>query len=145
MAKKAFVDTAYFVALLDPKDSLHREALELTKDLAEAATELVTSDAVLMELGNYFARSPLRAHAIEWILALQAASGWEVAQVPRALIARAETLYRGHPDKTWSLTDCASMEIMRDQRILEVATTDRGFAHAGFRVLLGAAAAKRKR
>ncbi|MDQ3032691.1 MAG: PIN domain-containing protein [Myxococcota bacterium] len=135
----AFVDTAYFVALLDPRDRLHQRALDVAKELAARKARLVTSDAVLFELGNYFARSPLRAQAIEWIFALRAAPGWTIATITPALVVRAEALYRAHTDKTWSVTDCSSMEIMRDLQIRDVATTDHGFAQAGFRLLLARA------
>ncbi len=131
-----FVDTAHFVALLDRRDRLHDRAVELTRELARQARPLVTSDGVLVELGNYFARGPLRAASIDWIYALRGAEGWEIEAWSSATVARAEALYRAHPDKTWSLTDCASMELMRDRRIRDVATTDRGFAQAGFRTLL---------
>jgi len=45
-------------------------------------------------------------------------------------------LYRAHPDKTWSLTDCISMELMLDRSCTEAATPDKHFAQAGFRVLM---------
>jgi len=43
-------------------------------------------------------------------------------------------------DKAWSMTDCLSMEVMKDAALEEVATTDAHFAQAGFRALLGGAA-----
>lgn len=136
MATLVFVDTAYFVALVDPRDTMNARAVGLAKRLAQRRALLVTSDAVLIELGNYFARSPLRLRAIEWIGALRSADGWEIAVSERALVARAEARYRAHPDKSWSVTDCISMELMADRTIRDVATTDRGFAQAGYRVLL---------
>ena len=131
-----FVDTAHFVALLDPRDTLHAQAMALTKRLAKRSAELVTSDAVLVEVGNYFARGPLRSRAMEWIVAVRAAPGWRIEAVTRPLLLRGEALYRAHADESWSVTDCVSMELMRDQRIRDIATTDHGFAQAGFRVLL---------
>ena len=50
--------------------------------------------------------------------------------------ARAEVRYARHLDKSWSLTDCLSMEAMNGAALEEVATTDGHFAQAGFRVLL---------
>src|SRR5437762_11999163 len=88
MTTAAFVDTAYFVALLDPRDSLHDLALELAADLAKRSTCLITSDAVLIEFGNYFARSPLRTHALDWILSVREAAGWETCALARPLLTR---------------------------------------------------------
>jgi uncharacterized protein len=131
-----FVDTAYLVALLDPRDGLHARALSLAKKLADDDALLLTTDAVLLELANYFTRSPLRAAAIEWIGAIRSGDGWEVLALDRPLLARGEARYRAHPDKTWSLTDCVSMEAMAARKMTDVATTDAGFRQAGFRTLL---------
>ncbi len=90
----------------------------------------------MLELAGYFARSPLRAEAIRWIAEIRASAGWEVIPIEPALLTNAETRYRSHGDKTWSLADCVAMEVMTSRRIRDVATTDRGFSQAGFRVLL---------
>ena len=131
-----FVDTAYLVALLDRRDSLHTRALELAEKFDQTSTTLVTNDAVLIEFANYFARTPLRASAIDWVFALRESQAWQIVALSPSLLVRAEALYRAHQDKTWSVTDCCIMETMRDRRISEIATTDRGFKQAGFRVLL---------
>ncbi len=44
--------------------------------------------------------------------------------------------YAAHPDKSWSLTDCASMDVMIDHRATDAATPDHHFAKAGFGVLM---------
>lgn len=48
-----FADTAYWVALLNPRDQLHARAQEASATLAGA--RIVTSDWVLTELLNGFA------------------------------------------------------------------------------------------
>ena len=136
MSVAAFVDTAYLVALLDPRDSLNGKAVDIAKSLSAKAYTLVTSDAVLLEFANYFSRSPLRAVVIDWINAMRAAEGWEVVPLDRAELSRAEARYRAHADKSWSLTDCICMEVMTARKIREIVTTDAGFAQAGFRVLM---------
>lgn len=136
MARSILVDTAYLVALLDPRDNLNERAVALARTLADQGVGMVTTDAVLLEFANYFARSPLRVHAAEWIQALRGNPGWEVIPVERSILLQAETRYRKHLDKSWSLTDCHSMELMRLRKILDVATTDVGFEQAGFQCLL---------
>ena len=44
--------------------------------------------------------------------------------------------YRQARDKSWSLTDCASFNIMQHQGIRLALTHDRHFAQAGFDILL---------
>jgi uncharacterized protein len=136
VGSSAFVDTGYLVALLDPRDRLHDRAMALAEDLAQRGVDLVTTDAVVLELANYFSRGPLRVHAIRWIRALRAGAGWEVVPVERATLLAAEERFARHADKFWSLTDCHSMEVMRRRGIREVATADGGFTQAGFKGLL---------
>lgn len=136
MTAPIFVDTAYLIALLDPRDSRNREAVGIAKSLAAKGVPLVSCDAVLLEFANYFARGPLRVHVIDWIESMRSGQDWEVVPVDRALLSRAEARYRVHADKNWSLTDCICMEIMTARRIRDIATTDGGFTQAGFRVLM---------
>jgi uncharacterized protein len=131
-----FVDTSFVVALLDPRDAKNGEALDLARQLRDANARLLTTDAVLLEIANYFARSPLRREAITWIAAIRANAGWRILELSRSLLARAESRYRRHDDKAWSLTDCVSMESMRDNKMTEIATADKGFRQAGFRPLM---------
>ncbi len=135
MARTVLIDTSYLVAVLDPRDRLHVAALALARELAEEDARLVTTDAILLELANYFARSSLRAHAIEWIAAIRG-GGWEIVPLDARRLARAEARYRRHADKTWSLTDCHAMDVASERSIRDVATLDSGFEQAGFRRLL---------
>lgn len=136
MARSVLIDTAYLIALLDPRDRLNERAETLTDELVDERAGMVTTDAIMLEFGNYFARGPLRAHAAKWIRALRGDSSWEVVPVERPLLLRAEGRYHRHLDKNWSLTDCHSMELMQERKIREAATADRGFEQAGFRCLL---------
>jgi predicted nucleic acid-binding protein len=47
-----------------------------------------------------------------------------------------DRLFAKRPDKAWSLTDCISFVVMRDQDIAEALTGDRHFEQAGFVALL---------
>ena len=44
-------------------------------------------------------------------------------------------LYRDRPDKSYSLTDCISMQVMRKRNIIEALTADHHFTQEGFGVL----------
>src|SRR5208337_2079839 len=45
-------------------------------------------------------------------------------------------LYKARPDKEYSLTDCISMEAMRQEAITEILTHDHHFRQEGFALLL---------
>jgi len=132
-----FVDTGYLVALLNRRDTLHDQALALARSWAKKKRSFVTSDAVLIELANFFARSPLRGAAIAAISSLRNAGGWSVAKLTPDLLAQSEKRYGAHLDKAWSLSDCISMELMTANGATEAATPDKHFTQAGFRALMG--------
>ncbi|MDJ0662588.1 MAG: hypothetical protein QNJ42_24350 [Crocosphaera sp.] len=50
--------------------------------------------------------------------------------------AQAFDFYQRRLDKGYSLTDCASMAIMRQLEIVEILSFDRHFQQEGFRALL---------
>lgn len=133
-----FVDTGYLVALLNRRDALHARALDLAGRWERADTVLLTTDTVLIELANFFARSPLRGQAIAAIERIRSAPGWVVEPLNVQRLNRGIARYASRPDKGWSLTDCLSMDTMLDHQASEVATPDHHFVQAGFKVLMKA-------
>ena len=97
---------------------------------------MVTTDAVLIEYGNFFSRLPQRGAVVGWISRIRGNSDWIVERIDGALLTRSEARYQQFHDKNWSMTDCISMEVMQSRGISEIATTDKGFAQAGFKLLL---------
>ena len=136
MTRVVFVDTLFLVALIDTSDSRSEQASALLRQLYGNHVRFTTTDAILLELANHFSRGPLRAEAIYWIGRIRHNKDWRVVPLDRDLLASGEARYRKYSDKSWSLTDCISMEVMRQSRIREVASSDRHFTQAGFRVLL---------
>jgi Predicted nucleic acid-binding protein, contains PIN domain len=53
-----------------------------------------------------------------------------------SLIIRGLDLFRGRPDKEWSLTDCISFVVMEENGLTDAVTTDRHFVQAGFNALM---------
>ncbi len=135
-----FVDTAYLVALTNAADAHHGRAVAMAKAWSKEKRAFVTTDAVLIEYANFFARSPLRPLAASALPRLRGTEGWTIVANDPVLLSRAEHRYAKHGDKSWSLTDCISMEVMQAHDLSEAATTDLHFAQAGFRVLMRAEA-----
>ena len=136
MSSLVFVDTSFLAARLNRRDMLHAAAKRLSADWADTPTRFITTDAVLLEYANHFCASVLRALCIRSIAVVRAAADWQILPITGELMARAEKRYAKFADKEWSLTDCVSMEVMVVHRVKDVATADRHFAQAGFRVLL---------
>lgn len=60
----------------------------------------------------------------------------EVMPQSRESFLRGLMLYEARRDKNYSMTDCISMELMRERSISAVLTNDRHFAPEGFMVLM---------
>jgi hypothetical protein len=135
--KPVFVDTAYLVALTNASDRHHDQATSLAQAWDKQRRLFVTTDAVLLEYANFFARSPLRRLAATTLARLRSVGGWRIVSLDGPVLAQGEARYAAHSDKASSLTDCISMEVMKESVLEEAATTDAHFAQAGFGVLMG--------
>jgi uncharacterized protein len=134
--KAIFVDTAYWVAQFDTRDQLHQRTLEIEAQLA--GVQLVTSELVLTEFLNYFSSrgSQTREEVGGVVQDILEDSETQIIWQNRALFESGLALYKARLDKGYSLTDCVSMSVMRQEEIQEVLTHDRHFAQEGFQVLL---------
>jgi len=136
MQAEVFLDTAYAIALSSSNDQFYACAVELAEQLEALGTRLVTTRAVLLEIGNALAKPRYRQAAVQLLAALEADPKVDIVLLSESLYARAIQLYRERPDKEWGLTDCVSFLVMQDRRLTEALTTDVHFQQAGFRALL---------
>jgi predicted nucleic acid-binding protein len=131
--KETFADTFYFLALLNPHDAAHARALVASNVLKG---KLVTTDYVLVEVADAFARPADRSRFLSLLMLLQADPNAEVVAASPELLAKGVELYRNRADKDWPLTDCLSFVVMQERRIAEALTGDDHFRQAGYTTLL---------
>ncbi len=136
MKIEIFLDAAYAIALSVPKDSYHKRAVLLADELEASKTRLVTTRAVMLEIGNALSKQRYRHAAVELLRSLEADPNVTIVPLSEDLYAQAFRLYRERPDKDWGLTDCISFIAMQGRKITEALTTDEHFQQAGFRALL---------
>ena len=134
--KALFADAFYWVALLNPQDQWHQTARDAAEEYA--SSRLVTTEAVLMEVLNFFAafRTEMREAAAK--TAQDILDDDRIAVVPslhRTFMDGLE-LYEARTDKNDSMVDCMSMQVMRDQDLRDVLTHDQHFEQGGFPPLL---------
>jgi len=131
--KHAFADSAYYIALLNPRDSLHALAHAVSRDFRGQVT---TSEYVLVELANHFSARENRTMFSQFLKTLKSQPELDIVPASQDLFHEGMRLYEDRADKDWSLTDCISFVLMARNGIQEVLTADHHFEQAGFSVLL---------
>ncbi len=135
---KVFLDSAYVIALLSSTDKYHQQAEKLAEQMEMKETKLVTTQAIVLEIGNALAKMRYRRAAIELIDSFIEDPNIEIVSLSQRLWERAINRFQERPDKEWGLTDCISFIVMEDYGLTEALTTDNHFNQAGFQVLLSA-------
>lgn len=133
---KAFLDTSYAIALSANTDQNHLKALKLADELDAAHVPLVTTRAILLEIGNALAKLRYRDAAVRLLIALESDPNIEIVPASDDLFRRAFEMYCSRSDKEWGLIDCMSFVIMNDYEVRDALTADNHFRQAGFNVLL---------
>lgn len=128
-----FMDTGYWLALMHTGDQYHLRASALSHVLTPP---LVTTEAVLIEVGNAFAGERFRTIGVGLLADIRSDPAIEIVPVTTELLERAIALYTARPDKEWGLTDCVSFVVMQERGITEALAADQHFVQAGFRALL---------
>jgi len=128
-----FLDTGYFVALLDPRDELHALALAWSVALNEPA---ILTEFILLETTNLFSHPAERPRVHALIDQLHTMAEYEIVPADSILFRAGLSLHRQRGDKWWSLTDCISFVVMQQRGIARALSYDKHFEQAGFQALL---------
>lgn len=130
---RAFADTSYFVAALNPRDSLAAKAAGYK---GSASLGLWTTEYVLFEVANFFCPAGARHLFVRLVADLRADPRVQIIPASPDLFERAFQLFAARPDKDWSLTDCTSFVVMADAGLTDALTADHHYVQAGFNPLL---------
>ena len=135
MPKKLFVDTSYVLALFNSSDEFHEKAKEL-KSRASHPTAAITTEAILLEIGNALSKQNLRKQCAAIITGFYRSTNIEIVPLSTQLIKEGLALFEKRADKDWGLTDCLSFVVMEKHGIREALAADEHFVQAGFKALL---------
>ena len=129
-----FVDTAYWIALANPREQWASAAKKAREKLGDVL--LVTTDEVLIEFLNMLSkRGPkLREVATRMVREILSNPNIRTIQQSRDSFLKGLELYDQRADKDYSLVDCISMKTIRAECLREVLTSDNHFAQEGFTV-----------
>lgn len=134
--RKVFLDTGFAIAMVSPRDAYHGRAIQLADELNAAGTAIITTRAVLLEIGAALAKAAYRDAAVSLINLLENDPQVEILALSEDLFAQAFDLFRARVDKEWSLTDCRSFVVMRQCGVQTALAADIHFQQAGFKPLL---------
>ena len=130
--KKIFADTSYWIAILRDNDQWHEIAILVIDKLGEI--EIVTTESVLIEVLNYFSeyKSDVKEYVANYVEEILNDEETLVLLHNHDDFLKALELYKSRLDKGYSLTDCVSMNAMRELGIIEALTNDQHFEQEGF-------------
>jgi uncharacterized protein len=134
--RTVFLDTSFVIALENRDDPHHARAKALDDELLKEDAILMFHWGILIEIADGFARLARRARGLELLARFTGETGYRLVPITESLLQEGLNLYRARADKEWSLTDCVSFVLMKEQGVTEALTADIHFRQAGFKALL---------
>ena len=125
-----FVDTSFWVALRNQRDSHHEDAKRLLAD--HARTQLTTTNHIRGETWTYLRRRAGHGAAIGFLNAVEESPRVRVVRVSEEAEQRALGWLRQHNERQYSFVDATSFAVMRAMRMTETLAFDGDFSAAGF-------------
>lgn len=135
MYRKIFVDTSYVLALVNTSDELHPKA-KILKNLTAHANLLITTEAILLEIGNALSKPIFRQKCTDIIKGFYETENIKVVPVTTALIKEGLEFFDKRHDKEWGLVDCISFIVMKRYGVKHALAADDHYVQAGFKALL---------
>jgi predicted nucleic acid-binding protein len=131
-----FLDTSFSIGLVSPRDQIHKKAFAWSEKIENSGISVVTTRAILLEIGNALSKTAFRQVGIGLLDNLENDSNTAIISLTDKIYNEAFELFRSRPDKEWGLGDCVSFVVMRERKITAALTADEHFIQAGFRALL---------
>lgn len=132
--KDVFLDSSFFKALVDVHDDFNPPASDLWSRFRESGIKLITSNFILDETLTLIRKRCGLVVALEFRDRLS--QGFKKMRIARIGLID-ETEAWSWFEKDWSdpsFTDCTSFALMRRLGLERVATFDKHFARAGFKI-----------
>lgn len=131
-----FLDTSFSIGLVSPRDQIHDKAIAWSEKIEHSNIPVVTTQPVLLEIGNALSNSAFRQIGIGLLDNFENDSNTTIVSLTDDLYNEAFKLFRSRNDKEWGLVDCISFVVMTERNITLALTADEHFVQAGFRALL---------
>jgi predicted nucleic acid-binding protein len=128
-----FVDTSFWVALRNARDTRHREATSMLRSLEGA--HLVTTNHVRGETWTFLRTRVGHVSAVAFLEAVEHSPRLDVVHIAETMEMDALRWLRRHDERAYSFVDATSFALMRSMKIKDALAFDGDFSAAGFREL----------
>jgi uncharacterized protein len=128
-----FVDTSFWVALRNRRDSWHESAVLLLDQ--HHTGPLVTTNQIRGETWTFLRRRAGHAAAVDFLDVVKSSPRVRLIFISEELEAEAERWLRRHDEREYSFVDATSFAVMKALKVKEALAFDGDFAAAGFREL----------
>ncbi|HEX9973159.1 MAG TPA: PIN domain-containing protein [bacterium] len=134
--EELFVDTSYFIALVNTRDENHLLAKEWADEITSRNLKCHISIPIIFEVADGFAKLQRREIGTDLINNVLSSDNYIVHSFSDIIYQQAWQLYASRKDKEWGLTDCYSFELMKEQNLKKALTADKHFEQYGYEILL---------
>jgi predicted nucleic acid-binding protein len=135
MKEAVIVDTGYWIALFDSRDTNHAVAKSNSKTLLQNY-RLYLTDFIIFETITYLNCSIVRHDLALRFLEKVKEPMLTIVPVDEDIKKEALELFKKYADKSLSVTDCASFVIMKEKGVRKYAGFDDHFKQMGYTCVL---------
>jgi len=130
-----FADTFYWVSLINPHDDWHKKILITSQSLNQV--KIITTEEVLIEVMSFYSKAGfrMRGKTVSFIKNIINNGQISIIDQTHQSFNLGLSLYEQRLDKGYSLTDCISMNVMKQLNITEILSHDKHFTQEGFVIL----------
>lgn len=100
MTSSYFLDTSFVIALSIESDEFHSRASRLAAGFSSDGVRIVTTQAILLEIGNSFSKTRYRNLAVDFFDRADREPFFEVLSLSDNLVEAGIDLFRHRMDKT---------------------------------------------
>lgn len=118
------VDSNYLIALVNPDDSLHRQAVTLSEKLQRFSSQAVISNYIFMETVTVLSQRVSRQEAVKAGAMLLADSTVRIIQISHKLHNDSWEIFQSIDKKNVSFVDCSTLAVLRHTGIETLLTFD---------------------
>ena len=129
-----FVDTGAWIAILNPNDQYHREAIAIYKGLQQQKTRFLTTDYIIDETVTRLRYDTSHSVAVMYLSQterLVEENILTVIEIDNRVFQDAKALFRQYNSARLSFTDCTSFVVCHENNIREAFAFDQHFAMMG--------------